>query len=84
MRFHLGGSYWQRASFDAVVVIAALLGLVIMAPALGHLRPHHWATAALLAIAVSIFGVALVESFNYADQLLLRIQIIERSQPPLR
>jgi hypothetical protein len=23
---HLGGSYWQRASFDAVVVVAGLLG----------------------------------------------------------
>ena len=82
--FHLGGSYWQRASFDAVVVIAGLLGLVVVAPAWHHFRPHHWATAALLVVAVSIFGVALVDSFNYADQLLLRIQIIEQSRPPLR
>jgi len=82
--FHLGGSYWQRASFDAVVVVAGLLGLVAVAPAWHHFRPHHWATAALLVVAVSIFGVALVDSFDYADQLLLRIQIIEQSQPPLR
>jgi len=81
---HLGGSYWQRASFDAVVVIAASLALVIVAPALGHFRPHHWATATLMAVAVGIFGVALVDSFNYADRLLLQIQIIEQSQPPLR
>ncbi|MDP2321072.1 MAG: hypothetical protein Q8O42_17235 [Acidobacteriota bacterium] len=26
MWVHLGGRYWQRASFDAIVVIAALLG----------------------------------------------------------
>lgn len=26
---HLGGSYWQRASFDAVVVIGALLALIV-------------------------------------------------------
>jgi hypothetical protein len=77
--FHLGGSYWQRASFDAVVVIGGLLGLV--APTWHHFRPHHWATAVLLLVAVSIFGVALVDSFDYADQLLLRIQIIEQSQP---
>ena len=81
---HLGGSYWQRASFDAVVVIGARLWLVVVAPALRRFRPHHWATAALLATAVVVFGIALVDSFNYADRLLLRIQIIEQSQPPLR
>jgi TRAP-type uncharacterized transport system fused permease subunit len=81
---HLGGSYWQRASFDAVVVIAGLLALVIVAPAWRQFRPHHWATAALLAVAVSVFGVALVDSFNYANRLLVRVQFIEQSQPPVR
>ena len=81
---HLGGSYWQRASFDAVVVIAALLGLVAVAPALPRFRPHHWATAAMLAGAVTVFGYLLVDSLQYADRLLLRIQIVEQSQPPLR
>jgi hypothetical protein len=81
---HLGGSYWQRASFDAVVVIVALLALVVVAPALRHFRPHHWATAATLAVAVVVFGIALVDSFKYAGRLLIRIQIIEQSQPPLR
>jgi hypothetical protein len=81
---HLGGSYWQRASFDPVVVIAGLLGLVVVAPAWRAFRPHHWATAALPVVAVSIFGIELVDSLKYADRLLLRIQIIEQSQPPLR
>jgi hypothetical protein len=81
---HLGGSYWQRASFDAVVVIAGLLGLVAVAPAWRYFRPHHWATAVLLVVAVSIFAIELARSLNYADRLLLRIQIIEQSQPPLR
>jgi len=81
---HLGGSYWQRASFDAVVVIAGLLGLVAVAPAWRHFRPHHWATTALLVVAASIFGIELVDSLKYADRLLLRIQIIEQSQPPVR
>jgi hypothetical protein len=81
---HLGGSYLQRASFDAVVVVAALLGLAAVAPALPQFRPHHWATAALLAGAVSVFGYLLADSLRYADRLLLRIQIVEESQPPLR
>jgi hypothetical protein len=80
---HLGGSYWQRASFDAVVVIIGLLGLVVVAPALEHFRPHHWATAAALGVAVIVFGVALARSFTYAGRLLTRVQVIEKSQPPL-
>ena len=28
MWLHLGGSYWQRASFDAVVVLLGILGLI--------------------------------------------------------
>jgi hypothetical protein len=81
---HLGGSYWQRASFDAIVVVAGLLGLVAVAPNVSRFRPHHWATAAALAGAVTVFGYLLVDSLQYADRLLLRIQIIEQSQPPLR
>jgi hypothetical protein len=84
MWLHLGGSYWQRASFDAVVVIAGLLALVAAAPALSRFRPRHWITAAALVIAVAVFGVLLADSFTYADRLLLRIQVIEASQPPLR
>jgi protein-S-isoprenylcysteine O-methyltransferase Ste14 len=79
----LGGSYWQRASFDAVVVIVALLGLFVVAPTVEQFRPHHWATAAALAVAVGIFGVGLVRSFRYAGRLLTRVQVIEKSQPPL-
>jgi hypothetical protein len=81
---HLGGSYWQRASFDAVVVVAALLGLIAVAPSVWQFRPRHWITAAALAIAVCVFGVLLADSLRYADRLLLRIQIIESSSPPLR
>ena len=44
--------------------------------------PHHWATAIALAIATVVFGVLLVDSFKYADRLLLRVQIIEQSRPP--
>jgi hypothetical protein len=81
MWFHLGGSYWQRASFDAVVVVAALLALIVVAPAVRAFRPRHWVTAALLAAAVIVFGVALVRSFAYADRLLERIEVIEQTSP---
>ena len=84
MWVHLGGSYWQRASFDAIVVITALLALAVVAPSWREFKPHHWATAAALALAVVAFGVGLVDSFHYANRLLIRMQILESSQPPLR
>src|SRR6266481_4994072 len=42
MWLHLGGSYWQRASFDAVVVILSTLGLLEFAPRWRRLRAHHF------------------------------------------
>jgi hypothetical protein len=81
---HLGGSYWQRASFDAVVVVGALLALIVVAPDWRRFRPHHWFTAGALALASLIFGVMLVDSFRYADRLRLRVLQLEESQPPLR
>jgi hypothetical protein len=81
---HLGGSYWQRASFDAVVVVGALLALIVVAPDWRRFRPHHWVTTVALALASLIFGVMLVDSFRYADRLRLRVLQLEESQPPLR
>jgi hypothetical protein len=84
MWVHLGGSYWQRASFDAVVVVGALLALIVVAPGCRRFRPHHWFTAVALALASLIFGVMLLDSFRYADRLRLRVLELEESQPPLR
>ena len=81
---HLGGSYWQRASFDAVVVIAALLALIAVAPEWRRFQPHHWFTAVALALASVAFAVLLVDSFRYADRLRMRVLVLEESQPPLR
>src|SRR5271170_7301755 len=62
MWLHLGGSYWQRASYDAVVVIATVLGLIAYAPSLKRYRPQHWAWTILLAAAVCVFAVMLLKS----------------------
>jgi hypothetical protein len=83
MWLHLGGGYWQRASFDAVVVIAATLGLIASAPAIKRFRTHHWATAALLLVAVVTFAILLARSFDYASHRIgPRLQNLERSGPP--
>ena len=46
MWLHLGGPYWQRASFDVMVLIAAVLGLYCAAPAWERIRPKHWVATA--------------------------------------
>jgi hypothetical protein len=59
MWLHLGGSYWQRASVDAVAVIAALIGLVAYARSLERLESRHlWAFCALV-IALITFSAVL-------------------------
>jgi hypothetical protein len=82
MWLHLGGSYWQRASFDAVVVITAFLTLLAVAPRLPVFRPRHWFTAGALVIVLLLFSVMLVDSFRYAQNVLYRMQILEQTQPP--
>jgi hypothetical protein len=83
MWLHLGGGYWQRASFDAVVVIAALLGVVAYGPSLRHFRPTHWATALCLAVALAAFFGLLGESFRYAERRAGPVlEGLDRTAPP--
>jgi hypothetical protein len=82
MWLHLGGSYWQRASFDAVVVIAALLGLIAVAPEIRKFRTAHWGTTIAIAGLTIVFGVLLVHSVRKAgDKLEPRLQRLEQGEP---
>jgi hypothetical protein len=68
MWVHLGGGYWQRASFDAVIVILGLLGMLSFAPSLQRMRTHHWITGVGTIIVVGLFYVLLFKSLNYVDK----------------
>jgi len=82
MWIRLGGSYWQRASWDAIIVLAAIFALIAFARSLKKLRPHHWFTAVVLLVAVVIFFIMLAKSFNYAGKTLgPRIHQIESAAP---
>jgi hypothetical protein len=49
MWLHLGGSYWQRASVDAVIVVTALFGLISFARSLKRFEARHfWASIIML------------------------------------
>ena len=68
MWLHLGGPYWQRASFDAVVTIAAILALIAYGSTLRHWKPKHHITIGLLLVVLVIFGFLLKESMKWADE----------------
>jgi hypothetical protein len=66
MWVHLGGGYWQRASFDAVIVVLSLFGMIAFAPPLSRMRTYHWITGAAMILLVGLFYVMLFRSLNYA------------------
>src|SRR6058998_3395661 len=82
MWLHLDTDYWQRVSFDAVVVVGALLGLVATSPALRQFRPRHWATAIALIATLALFGIVLLDSYRYAGRKLG--PYLEQVRPPRR
>jgi hypothetical protein len=68
MWVHLGGGYWQRASFDAVIVILGLLGMLGFAPSWDKMRAHHWLTGAGTIVVTALFYLLLFKSLGYADK----------------
>ncbi len=76
MWLHLNGDYWQRASFDAIVVLAAALGLAGFAPPIRPWRPR------LLVAVLLIFGLLIVGSFRLAARAEPRLQSWEQRVQP--
>ncbi|HUT31546.1 MAG TPA: hypothetical protein VMX13_17275 [Sedimentisphaerales bacterium] len=82
MWIHLGGSYWQRASWDAVIVLAAAFALIAFSPSLKRFRPRHWLAAVVLLLAATLFFFMLVKSFRYAGKVIQpRIHKVESTDP---
>jgi hypothetical protein len=82
MWLHLGGGYWQRASFDAVIVVASLLGMIAFAPPLQRMRAHHWIAGGLTVVATVVFYVMLFKSLDYAGKKVgPRLEQLEEQGP---
>jgi hypothetical protein len=62
MWLHLGGSYWQRASVDAIIVVAAILALLGYASAVRSFRARHVRASIALLLALIVFGVVLYDA----------------------
>ena len=59
MWLHLGGSYWQRASVDAAIVVAAVFAFISFIRSLEKYEARHfWAFIILVSVLVA-FGVTL-------------------------
>jgi len=56
MWLHLGGSYWQRVSVDAVIVVGALLALVSFAMTLRRFEKKHFWSFVVLALVLLGFA----------------------------
>ncbi len=83
MWLHLGGSYWQRASVDAVIVVAALIGLVAFAPSLKRLESHHFWGFIVLVVAVIGFGWVVISAGGYLGGLVgPRLRELEAASSP--
>jgi hypothetical protein len=82
MWLHLGGSYWQRASFDAVIVVLSLLGVLGFMPRWQKIRAHHFVTGGVLLAVVTAFYILLWKSLSHAsDKLTPRLLEIEEKGP---
>jgi hypothetical protein len=82
MWLHLGGSYWQRASFDAVIVLLGLFGVLAFLPRWQRIRAHHFVVGGCLLIAIAGFYLLLFKSLKHADEKLVpKLQDMEQKGP---
>jgi hypothetical protein len=83
MWLHLGGSYWQRASVDAVLVVTAMIGLLAYAPSLERLEAHHLRAFLVVLVALVGFAVTLYIGGQRIGTLVgPRLQELEQRSSP--
>ena len=82
MWLHLGGGYWQRASFDAVTVVVGLLMLMAFAPPLKEIRGRHAITILILLLLGAGFFFMLIRTVNkYGRKAEPRIEKLGQLAP---
>ena len=83
MWLHLGGSYWQRASVDMVIVVSALFGLVAFARTLRRIEKHHfWAFTILMLVLVGFAIVIYLAGCRLGDLVGPVLHDLEVSSSP--
>jgi hypothetical protein len=69
MWLHLGGSYWQRASLDATVVVAAVLALLGYARSIEKFEARHHRAFIALGVALLAFAAVLYYASEYLGNM---------------
>jgi hypothetical protein len=83
MWLHLGGSYWQRASVDAVIIVAAVLALIGFAGAARRFESRHVKGSIALLIALVAFSVVLYNTSERIGQVAgPRLEALELASSP--
>jgi hypothetical protein len=83
MWLHLGGSYWQRASVDAITVVAAVLALIAYARSIRSFESRHLIASLAILLAMSAFGVVLCDTSVHIGKLEgPRLRELELSSSP--
>jgi len=70
MWLHLGGSYWQRVSVDAVIMVAAVFALLAYTKSLEQLESKHIWLFSILVILLIGFGVVVFVAQEQIGQLI--------------
>lgn len=75
MWLFLGGSYNSHLTFDALVIIASLLTLIVLATTVERYHLRHWVIASVVAVLVLLLvGLAIMASRNGVLQKAFTIQ----------
>jgi hypothetical protein len=83
MWLHLGGSYWQRASVDATIVVAAVFAMIAFAPSLRKFEMEHFWEFVIVLMFVLSFGVVLyVAGQRLGTDVGPKLQQLEESSSP--
>jgi Ca2+/Na+ antiporter len=83
MWLHLGGSYWQRASVDAIIIVAAVLGLIGFATAMRKFESRHVRASIALLIALIGFSIVLYDTSVHIGRAEgPRLEALELSSSP--
>jgi hypothetical protein len=80
MWLHLGGAYWQRLSLDAVVIVAALLTLVALAPSWREIRSRDLTVALYLLVAVGAFVLTALDMVK-RSRVVPELERLEQRAP---
>lgn len=82
MWLHLGGGYWQRASFDAITVIGGALLLLAYTPPFWQWSQRRWlGGGAILLVVALYFWLLLTSAHRLERDMEPRLERLEESGP---